>query len=456
MKSPTALDLHPLSEHQRIASVDVVRGVAVLGILLLNIVGMSMPEPAYNNPSGWGGDTGWNLRVWWANSLCFEGTMRTLFSLLFGAGVLLFTGKGDEKQSGVSIADAWYRRTIWLFLFGLLNGYLLLWSGDILYAYGLLGMFLFPFRHVRPARLGLLASALLAVGFGLGVRDYVVARDLARDAATAAAHVQRGEAIPAALQNAQKDWEAKRDEIVPPKEAREAYVAAMQGGYARAFIQRAHSVFLGESFFHVRYNYFDVLPVMFLGMALLRWRVLQAGRATGTYVAMIVLGYGLGLPVNWWEGTTYAASHFEVVTFFRTLITYDIGRLAVAAGHLGVILLLCRLDWMRWLRHALAATGRMALTNYLTHSVVTAVVFVGFAQFGRWERHELYYLVAGIWCFQLVASPLWLRRFQFGPVEWLWRRLTYLQRQPFRRSPPPLTASPEPSSSVYGLPASLT
>ena len=166
----------PVGEGERINSVDVIRGVAVLGILLMNIVGMGMPDPAYWDPSGWGGDTGWNLGVWWANSVLFEGTMRALFSMLFGAGVLLFTGKGDQKDAGLSVADAWYRRTIWLFLFGIVHAYFLLWPGEILYAYGLMGMFLFPFRNVAPGRLFALGAALL-LAFSARVRPMEAARN---------------------------------------------------------------------------------------------------------------------------------------------------------------------------------------------------------------------------------------------------------------------------------------
>jgi uncharacterized protein len=113
----------------------------------MNIVMMGLPDESYGDPSVIGGVTGWNLRVWQITSLGFEGAMRAIFSMLFGAGVLLFTGKDGDKAAGVSVADAWYRRTIWLFIFGMIHAYVLLWPGDILYSYGLMGMFLFPFRR---------------------------------------------------------------------------------------------------------------------------------------------------------------------------------------------------------------------------------------------------------------------------------------------------------------------
>jgi uncharacterized protein len=115
-------------------------------------------------------------------------------------------------------------------------------------------------------------------------------------------------------------------------------------------------------------------------------------------------------------------------------VTYDLGRLAVATGHLGAMLLFCRSGLFGWLRRSLAAVGRMALTNYLTHSLIALVLFVGFGLFGKLARHELYYIVFAIWAAQLILSPIWLRHFRFGPVEWLWRALTYLKAPPFRKT----------------------
>ena len=98
-------------------------------------------------------------------------------------------------------------------------------------------------------------------------------------------------------------------------------------------------------------------------------------------------------------------------------------------------MIFCKLNILVFLRNSLAAVGRMALTNYIMHSVICAFIFtgIGLSWFGKLQRHELYYVVLGIWIFQLVASPIWLKYYRFGPLEWLWRSLTYKKRQPFRR-----------------------
>jgi uncharacterized protein len=168
-------------------------------------------------------------------------------------------------------------------------------------------------------------------------------------------------------------------------------------------------------------------------MALFRLGVLTLERPTRLYIAMTVLGYGIGLTVNIIETRWVIDHQFSAIAFAQSNISYDLGRLATSVGHLGALLLFVRSGMLGWLRRAFAAVGQMAVTNYLTHSVVCLILFTGFRQFGQLERYQLYYVVFAIWAAQLVISPLWLRHFRFGPVEWLWRSLTYLERQPMRR-----------------------
>jgi uncharacterized protein len=425
--------LAPIRESARITSVDVVRGVAVLGILSLNVVGMGLPDPAYWDPSGWGGDTGWNFGVWWVNAVFLEGTMRALFSMLFGAGVLLFTGKGEAKDAGLSVADAWYRRTIWLFLLGLVHAYLLLWPGEILYSYGLMGLFLFPFRNAAARRLFVGGLALLAIGAGLYLADNLQAVKRHRQA-TAADHLeQAGQTAPPELQAGRDAWRGKLATMQPDQTQKEAIVAEMQAGYLSALAARAPMSYWLQSEYHYRYSYFDLLSMMLIGMALFKWRVFQAALPPRSYWLMVLAGYGFGIPLSCYEATTYAAEEFALDAYYRLSITYDLGRGLMVTGHLGMIALFCQSRRLAWLRSALAAAGRMALTNYILQTVITTTVFVGLAQFGRWERYQLYYLVLAIWILQLIASPWWLRRFHFGPMEWLWRSLTYGHRQPFAK-----------------------
>lgn len=405
----------------------------MLGILLMNIVGMGLPDPAYWDPSGAGGDTGLNLWAWLITSVCFEGTMRAIFSMLFGAGVLLFTAR-TEKDSGLSVADAWYRRTIWLFLFGFIHAYVLLWPGEILYFYGLMGLFLFPLRNLPASRLYAFGAALLLVGATIGVMENRRVLSQYPLAMAAERALEAGD-TPSEEQAAAKEfWDGKMRELQPDSGAKEAFVAGVRGGYLSAMFTKAQITHFMHTTFHYRYSYFDLLGVMLLGMACFKSGVLQAQLPARVYGLMVLIGYGVGLSVNLYETLTYLRSGFSLVVNFQVAQTYDLGRVAMTAGHIGLVMLVCRSGYLRGLQAALAAVGRMALTNYISQTLITTTIFVLLAQFGRWERHQLYYLAFAIWAFQLVISPIWLRHFYFGPMEWLWRSLTYLRRQPFRRA----------------------
>ena len=175
--------------------------------------------------------------------------------------------------------------------------------------------------------------------------------------------------------------------------------------------------------------------MMLLGIALFKMGVITAELKRRQYAVMVLLGYGIGVSINYYETNILLGDQFSVPAFMKAGLTYPFGRIAVAFGHIGLVMLFCKSGILGFLRKSLAAVGRMALTNYVMHSVICAIVFtgVGFSLFGQLERHELYYVVGSIWLFQLIASPIWLKYFRFGPLEWLWRSLTYKKRQPFKR-----------------------
>lgn len=133
---PTSLT--PIRATKRIHSLDIMRGIVLFGILLMNINGFGLAG-AYGDPTVSGGATGWNLYTWIGTNMFFEGTMRALFSLLFGVGMFILLSRLEQKGAGIKAADIYFRRLLWLLIFGLIHGYLLLWTGEILYDYALMG-----------------------------------------------------------------------------------------------------------------------------------------------------------------------------------------------------------------------------------------------------------------------------------------------------------------------------
>lgn len=426
--------LGPVSASERIAALDVLRGVALLGILLMNIAGFGLVFMAYADPTVQGGAEGLNLLVWEINNLFFEGTMRALFSMLFGVGMVLMTSRMINRGGGLEVADIYYRRTIWLLIFGIIHAYLILWPGEILFSYGLYGLFLFPFRNTPAKKLLIGVVLLIMFGFGLQYYQYTSNMDSYEKYELAQTY-EAGAELPEEVKEGKETWEGMMAEMKPDENSIHKSTESMHKGYLDLVLFLAPINRMVQTSFNYDYNPWDVLPMMLLGIALFKLQVITASLRRRSYLLLMVLGYGIGISINYYETSLLLEDNFSVLAFMKAGLTYPFGRVAVAFGHIGLIMLFCKSGILGFLKNALADVGRMALTNYIMHSVICAFVFtgIGFSLFGQLERYELYYVVGGIWLFQLIASPIWLKYFRFGPLEWLWRSLTYKERQPFKR-----------------------
>ena len=411
--------LQPTAETTRIETLDVLRGFALLGILLLNIIGFGLVSTAYSNPQeGFFGPL--DMPVWAGVEIFAEGAMRGLFSLLFGAGVVLFTSA--DRGPGI-----FFKRHGWLLAFGLFDGFVLLWNGDILTTYAVAGAILYTARNSSPRRLLIAAGALIvlmsafygATGFGM---------EQARQAAEQVAQATQPDALPAQVHEGAQMWEDFAADFELSDQDRADELAARRDSYWSAF--QWNSVVMQEMLFFVLplILLWDALAFMLIGMALYKLGVLQGERSDAFYVRMAVAGFAIGLCVNSWEVFRAASADFALLaTFAQAQATYHIGRLGMGLGYLSVLVLLCKHGVMGALRQRLACVGRIALTNYLMHSLICLFVFTGagLGMVGQLERFQLYLLVVAIWVFQLWFSPWWLARYRFGPLEWLWRGLTY-------------------------------
>ncbi len=450
MTSPSAsssvapsLAAAPVSESDRIEIVDIIRGVAVLGILLMNIPFFAMPE-RFSEP--WRADPGnTNFWVYAVNTVFFEGKMRALFSAIFGAGIVLFTD-GKEK-AGRSATGLFYRRMFWLTLFGLAHAHLLLWLGDILYFYGLIGMIAFLLRRVAPRWLALGVPLVAIIGFVANTLFFQNIREkrLAwRDAITAQ---QAGRPLTPKQDSALVAWRAIEKEFLPNDAERTAHTALMKGSYSQVASFVRQKAADGE-FKYLVYSIWDMLALMLLGIALYRWGFLTLKWSNSAYVRTAIIGYTVGLTavlISFVHGVVVTPNVMAMLATMErepiqwTGALYDVQRIALMMAHVSVLMLAYRAGWLRWLFARLRAVGQMAFTNYIVQTVICSLVFFGYGlnQFGEWQYYQLYWLVLAIWAFQLIVSPLWLRGFQFGPLEWLWRTLTYGAMQPFvRRSVP--------------------
>ncbi len=446
MEEPVNSGAAPVIAEDRISSVDVLRGFALLGILLMNIQNFGLPGEAYGNPAAWAGATGWNLYYWVANQILFEGKMRFLFSMLFGAGAVLLTERAERRGAGIATADVYLRRNLWLVLFGMLHGYFI-WEGDILYSYGMAGLGLFVFR-VLPAKKLLIASGVVFLLINLSTAGFIYSQFEQRTDAMAALKVEEKNRTKGQKKSVEAYQERlDGEDIVKRKVKIEEQIGKVRGGYLQNLKERAPHTFGIETVAMMKFLLWDVLFPMLLGMALYKSGVLSAEKSVGFYARLAAGGYLLGIPLLAYQTKLVVDSHWDPWVGPWLFSSYEYGRLAVGMGHLGLLLLIYKLRWLRPVTFLLSKVGQMALTNYLLTSVLMTLFFNGYGlgKFGALERHQLLYVVFSMWSINLILSPLWLRYFRFGPVEWAWRSLSYWKKQPMRLAS---VTSGEPSQAL--------
>ena len=429
-------NVKPVEQAARIESLDVLRGVAVLGILIMNITGFGLLHQAYGNPFADGGATGANKLAYDIVSVGFEGTMRGIFSMLFGASIVLLPQRMEQAGAGLMAAEVHFRRMLWMMVFGIIHWALLLWWGEILFAYSICGLLLFAVRKL-PARTHLIVGALLLLGAAaLQTKDYHEVIAAQTEAAAAQAAKARGAALSTAQSKAIETWAEKVGDVMPGKEDAAEQRAWHSGSYPAAVGGQLPFSFAFQWATAPFWLIFDMIPFMLIGMALLALGVLSGRASARTYALMAIGGYGVGVPLGLYELALMTDGGFSAVAVAEANRTYELSRFAMMAGHLGLLLTVIRAGVLARLQRRLAAVGQMALSNYLAQTIICTALFYGFGfgLFGVFERYQLYGIVGAIWAAELLWSPLWLSRFRFGPFEWLWRSLTYWRPQPMRRA----------------------
>jgi uncharacterized protein len=423
----------PITREERINSLDALRGFALLGILPANVLVFGMFLAAGNDPTVAGGATGLNLASWALFRILVEGKMRALFSMVFGASTILLTSRAEEASGTNAAADIYYRRNLWLLLFGLAHAFLLFW-GDILYPYALCALILFPFRKLSAKKLLIIGGLFIAFKAGWTAVEAFRQVERRNLAAAADAAEKAGKKPSEEQAEAKKQVEAQQKQRKPSSEELGKDAKQWRGNPLQVIGARAKFLAVWQALPYYDPVYCDAWSMMFIGMGLFKLGIFSAARSYRFYVWLAVIGFLTGITLNSYNAWLALKSNFDRVTFAFTHVAYDIERLPVALAYTALLMMLCKAGALRWLTSRLAAIGQMALSNYILHSVICTFVFTGngLGLYGRLERYQLYYVVAGCWAVSLAASPLWLRHYWFGPLEWCWRSLTYWKRQPMR------------------------
>ena len=404
----------------RIATLDIVRGVAVMGILAMNVVGFALPEAAYLNPLAAGHEGPADIASWVVSFVFVDGKMRGLFSFLFGASMLLVIDRAEA--AGQAGAGVHFRRMAWLLVFGLLHFYLV-WCGDILSLYAPVGMIAFLFRRSPPRLLVAVAGALLLFQLLMFLG---VALDTAGTAAAVAAHRADADTLAAWNEVRQGFGLYTADELA---RTLAIYRGSWPGIVAANFAENGYLPLASLSFMGP-----ETLAYMLLGMAALRTGFLTGAWSDRAYARVLAGGFAIGIPayglLAWWcvrDGfavPTLVAAYLPGALPFRPPMIVAIAALVILATRRG-----------GWLAARIAAAGRAAFTNYLGTSLLMTAIFYGWGLglFGHVRRVELWLFVIGAWALMLLWSKPWLERFNYGPFEWLWRSLARWSPQPMRR-----------------------
>jgi uncharacterized protein len=410
----------PLKQSERIVVIDVLRGFAIFGILMVNMP--LMYEPIASMLTGVAPDAPLHQVI--SESIIkffFEGKFYVLFSMLFGYGFWIFLNKSSEGGNG--IISVYSRRLFFLLLFGIAH-VVLIWGGDILIFYAILGFILILFRNSKGRKIIKWAAWLSAfpiIFSFLMVSMFLIFHNIP----------EAKEAMEAGVQEGLKELEQL---------AASAAVIYSGGSFPDIVNMR-----ITEYLTVVRGAIFFFLPVV-LGMFLIGFWAARKG---------IVASYMDYLPffrkMMWWtlgigliSNTLYAIAYRQTILSipdgwsFLSTLTHITGGIAFGLFYVSVVINLFAMEKADWLKKYLAPVGRMALTNYLMQSVIAVILFhpYGFGLFGRVEVWQGMLLTVAIYIIQIFFSRLWLNHYLYGPFEWLWRSLTYLRLQPLKRIGP--------------------
>ena len=381
----------PVTGADRITSLDLLRGVAVLVIVLMNAVSFKLGPAPYFNLNAGGSETWLDWAVGVFGEIFVDQKIMGIFSLLFGAGILLFIERAERREARPVLLNLW--RNVLLLGIGVLHA--LLWEGDVLIAYAIAAVFLLALRKLS-------SRALIAIGavvFFLSVPNTLLIQSIANNTDVSLAGL----------------WDP------------EQLSSSTAGGKGPSLHDALGGLLL--------FGYFlRALGLILMGAGLYRLGFMNGAMAASTYRLVAAIGLGIGLPLATAGVVVTALGDYSQDVAFIGQVPNTLGTIPASLGFMSLIIL-----WNQrrdnWLIRRLLATGRMALTNYLSQTVLGMLVLNVLLGDVSVTRTGIFAFCMGIWVLQLWWSPLWLSRFRFGPAEWLWRVGTYRKRQQLRQRP---------------------
>ena len=407
------------TSESRYITLDAMRGFAVMGILAMNIIGFAMPEWAYVTPAAYGTDTLTDKIAWAFSFIFIDGKMRGLFSLLFGASMMLIIDRA--AANGESAAQVHFRRMAWLALFGLAH-YFFIWFGDILFLYAIIGMIAFLFRNWSPERLIKIALIIFALGLALWGLQFGALQVFQYFATSADASADMARAFRELMASADLAFNIAPD------------LALHRGSYVAIVMDKFDE--WSTPFILVVQSIGETLPLMMLGMAMQKSGFMTGNWDSADYRRWAKRMVPLGLLLTAGLAVWMAAVDFDRITALAVFYFWGgIPRLMLTIGYAALLIMLIGHYHNHPMLLRVAAAGRAAFSNYLGTSIIMTTIFYGYGLglFGDVGRAGLWLFVLGAWAVMLLWSKPWLMQYHYGPLEWLWRSLARGKVQLMRR-----------------------
>jgi len=420
---------------QRIRTIDAIRGVAVLGILIINFQDMAVPEDLVLAFHATDPDKGSNYWFGIISEIFIAGKFRGIFTLIFGVSSSIIYVKITENTQGNTVVGIYFYRLFWLLVFGLVNAYLFLWWGDVLIKYAILGVLLFAFQRAPFWILTATALTCLAVLTIQPAAEYRELVNLQQKSTAAQYKQQSGHPLTPGDLNTLEQWKEALEDIQPRTDSIERESQIKTGSFIGLFRYNLRSAFEEQTYIFYKEDVWDMLLFMILGIMLFRLGFFNERRKQTLHLTTAFFGVGIGLVIHSWMILGIYENPLDPVRLQFFLIFSNLGRLPFVVGYISLIILVFRPGIFRPIGDWMVAVGRMALSNYLISSIIGAFVFYGFglALFNQLNRLQVLFVIIVLWIAQVVFSVIWMKRFHYGPTEWGWRSLTYFKAHPLWR-----------------------
>ncbi len=404
--------------NERIPSLDFLRGVAVLGILFINAENFAFPDSWSPWKYGFENPLDQHTRFW--VYFLTQGKFYNMFALLFGVGFYIFLERLEKQGLGLKAMDIYARRLLWLFVIGIAHAYLV-WTGDVLYHYAICGFLLFPFRSMGTKSL-LLVVAFLASLELINTYEVITKRNASYEIYLQASQLPENEQTEA--HRKKLDYWTNR---LAQKKADTSFVAAPKPTYWEGLKKTYQQAMVHKGMVYHKGLLFTSLVMMILGIFLYRSGVFRNYQLWKYYWPIALTIFFSGLVINYFRFYHWTYRYNEPILSYWKAWFFEFHKQLLGLGYILMLNGVYQKFLIAVRTRFITYVGRMALTNYIFQNIVLGILFYGygFELFNRFSRIELLGVISGIWFIQLFFSWWYLKRYKQGPLEWLWRKLTY-------------------------------